>query len=146
MTTHIPTYHIGQWADHLQMSTPSNTGDPAQDAANDEANAYLRHTIGEYHMWTPSENPQPGDVCFVVMRQAKMRQPHPNWQRLPHVLKRTTIAEHHQKHLNGHAKAAFDAARQADGSYVFGKLVIASDHDMVDMATALHEIMPVFEP
>lgn len=141
MSTHVPKYLLSTWGDHAAICLP----DPTDKAACDVA-AAVRHSIGEYHLWTPSETPQPGDLCFVVMRQARFRTPHPNWQHLPHVYKRTTIAEHHQKNLTGWAAAGFTAAQQLDGSYHFGQLVIAVDHDMVDLAFSLHAIMPVFEP
>lgn len=140
MNTHLPKYLVGTWGDNAAMMTPSG------DAATDAVNAALRHSIGEFHLWTPSETPQPGDLCFIVMRQARMRTPHPNWQHLPHVYRRTTIAEHHQAKLTGYAKTAFSAAQQQDGSYNFGQLVIAPTHDVVDLAFSLHAIMPVFEP
>ena len=140
MSQHLPKYLVSTWGDHFAMITPSG------DADLDAANAELRHSIGEFHLWTPSETPQATDLCFVVMRQARFRTPHPNWQHLPHVYKKTTIAEHHQKHLTGWAKVAFTAAQQQDGSYNFGPLAIASGHDVVDLAFSLHAIMPAFEP
>lgn len=141
MSTHLPKYLLSTWGDHYTTAFPD-----LKDLAACDAAAELRHTIGEYHIWTPSETPQPGDLCFVVMRQARHRQPHPNWVHLPHVYKNTTISDHHKKKLKGWAKDSFDKALQQDGSYTFGQLIIQSDHDVVDLALSLHAIHPVFEP
>lgn len=146
MSAHLPKYLLGLWSHHTSMSTPANTGDPDKDLMLDLANAELRHSIGEYHVWTPSETPAAGDLCFVVMRQARHRQPHPEWQMLPHVYKHTSIQDHHKQKLTGWAKAHFDNARLPDGSYKFGALHVAAGHDVVDLALALHDIQPVFEP
>lgn len=141
MSTLLPKYLVSTWGDHAAACFPDLTDPDAVAAA-----AVLRHSIGEYHLWTPSESPAAADLCFVVMRQARFRDPHPAWQHLPHVYKRTTIAEHHQKKLTGWAAAAFTAAKTQDGGYAFGPLVIAPDHDVVDLAFALHALHPVFEP
>lgn len=141
MSTHVPKYLLSTWGDHLTTAFPDLKDQAACDAAAD-----LRHSIGEYHIWTPSETPQAGDLSFVVMRQARFRQPHPNWHHLPIIYKHTLIADHHKKKMTGWAKAAFDKALQQDGSYVFGHLIIQPDHDVVDLALSLHAIHPVFEP
>jgi len=143
---HLPKYLVGRWGHHLQLFAPDLT-----DAATVAAAGEQRHFIGEYHCWTPraldsDDPPQPDDLMFIVMRQARIRTPHPAWQALPHVYRRTTIADHHAQTLSGYAKAAFDKAQRPDKSYVFGPLVIQPHHDVVELAFSLAAIHPGFEP
>ena len=125
----LPRYFIGTWQTHLDLMAGT-----VLDADGSVLN------VGEYHGWTPDENPTGDSVFFVAMKSSHGK-PHPHWRAMPHILDTTPV----KAHL---APPAGHTEKRASLTVAWSQTTIPiTDTDTTfSLIRKLHKQMPVFAP